>query len=159
MTPAEYVRKRRITESAKDIADTDKALSEIGFRHGFNSKENFSRAFKSEHYILPSDYRIVDSGLKLLHKKSIDEDDFAVVPQIIELKTFSATVYKSDENDHTKFWNRYNSGGYSSKLSGKGAQLDYGFSKWNFEENKLDYYIGILSELAHGDLSGTMKLK
>ena len=156
MTPAEYVRKRRITESARDIVDTGKSLSEIGLMHGFNSKENFTRAFKSEHRILPSDYRIVDNSLKLLHKQDIEDDHFAVVPKIIELKPFSATVYKSDETDHTKFWNRYNSGGFSSKLSGGEAQLDYGFSEWNFKEHKLDYYIGILTELAHGDLSGTV---
>lgn len=158
MTPTEYVRKRRITESVRDIADTDESLSQIGYKHGFNSKENFTRAFKSEHHILPSDYRIVDSSLKLLHKNKLESDGFLLVPKIIELKQFSATVYQSDEKDHTKFWNKYNCGGFSSKLSGGEAQLDYGFSIWNFEKNKLDYYIGILTECAHGDLSGTMQL-
>lgn len=158
MTPTEYVRKRRITESVRDIADTDESLSQIGYKHGFNSKENFTRAFKSEHHILPSDYRIVDSSLKLLHKNKLESDSFLLVPKIIELKSFSATVYQSDEEDHTKFWNKYNCGGFSSKLSGGEAQLDYGFSIWNFEKNKLDYYIGILTECAHGDLTGTMQL-
>lgn len=158
MTPTEYVRKRRITESVRDIADTDEPLSQIGYKHGFNSKENFTRAFKSEHHILPSDYRIVDSSLKLLHKNKLENDGFALVPKIIELKPFSATVYQSDEENHTKFWNKYNCGGFSSRLSGGEAQLDYGFSIWNFEKNKLDYYIGILTEYANGDLSGTMQL-
>lgn len=158
MTPTEYVRRRRITESARDIADTDEPLSQIGYRHGFNSKENFTRAFKAEHHILPSDYRIVDSSLKLLHKNKLESDDLVLVPKIIELKPFRATVYQSDEEDHTKFWNKYNCGGYSSKLSGGEAQLDYGFSIWNYDKNKLDYYIGILSECANGDLSGTIQL-
>lgn len=159
MTPTEYVRKRRITESARDISDTDKSLSKIGFEHGFNSKENFTRAFKSEHHILPSDYRSADNGLKLLHKKNLETDNFVISPEIIELESFLLTVYKSDEEDHTKFWNRYNCNGLSNKLSGGEAQIDYGVSIKNWEENKIDYYIGILSELAKGDLSGTMELE
>ena len=158
MTPFEYVRRRRITESARDIADTDEAISQIGYKHGFNSKENFTRAFKSEHHILPSDYRNVDSSLKLLHRNNGDSDEFVLTPKMIELKPFSATVYKSDEEDPTKFWNKYNCGGFSGKLSGGETQLDYGFSVWNFEKNKLDYYIGILTECANGDLSGTVQL-
>lgn len=158
MTPFEYVRRRRITESARDIADTDEAISQIGYKHGFNSKENFTRAFKSEHHILPSDYRNVDSSLKLLHRNNGGIDEFVLTPKLIELKPFSATVYKSDEEDSTKFWNKYNCGGFSGKLSGGETQLDYGFSVWNFEKNKLDYYIGILTEYANGDLSGTEQL-
>ncbi len=158
MTPFEYVRRRRITESARDIADTDEAISQIGYKHGFNSKENFTRAFKSEHHILPSDYRNVDSSLKLLHRNNGGIDEFVLTPKLIELKPFSATVYKSDEEDSTKFWNKYNCGGFSGKLSGGETQLDYGFSVWNFEKNKLDYYIGILTEYANGDLSGTVQL-
>ena len=159
MTPAEYIRKRRITESARDIAETDEPLSEIGYKHGFNSKENFTRAFKSEHHILLSDYRGVDSSLKLLHKSRLNQKELELEPDIIELKPFCATVYQSDEDDHTRFWNKYNCGGFSKKLSGGSIQPDYGFSIWNYEKNKLDYYIGILSEYAHGDLTGTIRLK
>ena len=158
MTPFEYVRRRRITESAFDIADTDEAISQIGYKHGFNSKENFTRAFKSEHHVLPSDYRNIDSSLKLLHRDNGDSDKLVLTPKLIELKPFSATVYKSDEEDPAQFWNKYNCGGFSGKLSGGETQLDYGFSVWNFEKNKLDYYIGILTECANGDLSGTMQL-
>lgn len=158
MTPSEYVRRRRITESARYIADTDEPISGIGYRHGFNSKENFTRAFKSEHHILPSEYRAADNSLKLLHREKPEEKDLVLVPEIVKLEPFSATVYKSDEADPTMFWNQYNCRGFSGKLSGGNAQEDYGFSVWNFEENRLEYYIGILTEYAHGDLTGTMQL-
>lgn len=164
MTPAEYVRRRRITESVRDISDTDEPISWIGYRHGFNSKENFTRVFKSEHHILPSEYRTADNSLKLLHRAKPEKDDsileskILAVPEIVELRPFSATVYKSDEEDPTMFWNKYNCGGLSGKLSGGEVQTDYGFSVWNFEENRLEYYAGILTEYAHGDLTGTMQL-
>ncbi len=159
MTPSEYVRRRRITESVRDIADTGESISQIGYKHGFNSKENFTRAFKSEHHILPSDYRMADNSLKLLCRNKPEGAAFVLEPKIIELKPFSVTVYKSDEEDPTRFWNKYNCGGFSGKLSGGEARLDYGVSIWNFEKNKLDYYIGILTEYAKGDLSGTLQLK
>ncbi len=159
MTPSEYVRRRRITESAREIADTHEPISQIGYRHGFNSKENFTRAFKSEHHILPSEYRSTDSSLNLLHKALPVNASFALTPRIMELKPFCATVYKSDEEDPTRFWNKYNCRGLSGRLSGRGPQLDYGFSIWNSEKHKLDYYIGILTERAQGDLSGTLQLE
>lgn len=158
MTPLEYVRRRRITESVRDLADTDEYISQIGYKHGFNSKENFTRAFQTEHHICPSEYRMNDNSLKLLHRIRPDEDTLILVPKIVSLEPFSATVYKSDEEDPTRFWNKYNCGGFSRRLSGGEAQTDYGFSVWNFEQGKLDYYAGILTEHARGDLSGTIQL-
>jgi AraC family transcriptional regulator len=34
----------------------DIPVSEMAFEYGFNSKENFTRAFISEHHILPTEY-------------------------------------------------------------------------------------------------------
>ena len=112
MTPLEYVRRRRITESVRDLADTDEYISQIGYKHGFNSKENFTRAFQTEHHICPSEYRMTDNSLKLLHRIRPDEDTLILVPKIVSLEPFSATVYKSDEEDPTRFWNKYNCGGF-----------------------------------------------
>ena len=36
---------------------------------------------------------------------------------------------------------------------------DYGVSVWDRELGKMDYYIGILSSEAHGDLTGTVQLE
>lgn len=68
ITPADYIRKRRLSEIAKQIAENDAYLSELAFRYGFNSKENFSRAFKAEHHILPSEYKLAKNSLKLYDK-------------------------------------------------------------------------------------------
>lgn len=54
LTPADYIRKRRLTEIIKHMRP-DVPLSEIAFEYGFNSKENFTRAFKAEHHILPTE--------------------------------------------------------------------------------------------------------
>lgn len=57
LTPANYIRKRRISEISKEIMRGNQSISPIAFRYGFNSKENFVRAFKAEHHILPTEYK------------------------------------------------------------------------------------------------------
>ncbi|MDD4421653.1 MAG: AraC family transcriptional regulator, partial [Eubacteriales bacterium] len=57
LTPADYIRKRRLSEIAKEIVKGNEFISDIAYKYGFNSKENFIRAFKSEHHILPTEYK------------------------------------------------------------------------------------------------------
>ena len=159
MTPGEYIRKRRITESAHEIADTRKAISQIGFEHGFNSKENFTRAFLGEHSIRPSEYRLTDNSLQLLSREIVTDSVVDLQPRILEMPAQQVTVLKSMEETPPGFWNRYNCGGWSRKLSGGKIVTDYGISVWDREMSKMDYYIGILSSEAHGDLAGTVQME
>jgi AraC family transcriptional regulator len=63
ITPIDYIRKRRLSEIAKRICEGDEYISEIAFAYGFNSKENFTRAFKDEYHILPTEYKQVQNSL------------------------------------------------------------------------------------------------
>jgi AraC family transcriptional regulator len=54
---AEYIRKRRLSESAHLVRSTDKTLLEIGLMYGFESQEVFTRAFKKMFGITPGRYR------------------------------------------------------------------------------------------------------
>ena len=65
LTPADYIRKRRITEIVRCVVREKRPISEIAFAYGFNSKENFVRAFKREHHILPTEFRAAQNSLKL----------------------------------------------------------------------------------------------
>lgn len=155
LTPADYIRKRRISEVIKHMCQ-NVSISELAFEFGFNSKENFTRAFISEHHILPTEYRSSLNSLKLYDAISFETPPFAVEPEIIYFDSFVLTVYKSDVYP-PHFWNRYNSRKWSKKLSGGMVCEDYGVSIWN--ENKLEYYIGIKKENAHGNTEGTIDLE
>ena len=159
LTPADYIRKRRISEIAKQIAENDAYISELAFRYGFNSKENFTRAFKAEHHILPSEYKAAKNSLKLYERFSLEGTDFSLTPEIVTLEDFALTVYKSDEAHPPDFWNKYNAKGYSAVLSGGHIVCDYGVSIWNAEAGRLDYYAGIKKDEARGDLRGTQTLE
>lgn len=53
----DYVRKRRITEAAKELVYTNKSIVEIGINYGYESREAFSRAFEKVYGRNPSDVR------------------------------------------------------------------------------------------------------
>ena len=158
LTPADYIRKRRISEISKEIMRGNQCISPIAFQYGFNSRENFLRAFKTEHHILPTEYKEAQNSLKLYERFCFEAKDFSVPPKIMEIQPFSLTVYKCDEKLVPGFWNKYNARGLSQVLSGGREVWDYGVSSWNHEENRLDYYIGIPSEYALGDIEGTVEL-
>ena len=157
LTPADYIRKRRLTEIIKHMRQ-DVPFSEIAFEYGFNSKENFIRAFNSEHHILPTEYRSALNSLKLYEAISFETEPFEIVPEIIYLEPFVLTVLKSDEIFPPNFWNKYNSRKWSKKLSGGEVCEDFGVSAWNKLENKLDYFIGIRKNNALGDTDGTVEI-
>ena len=159
MTPADYIRKRRLSEIAKRIREGGEPIADIAFACGFNSKENFIRAFKNEHHILPSEYRKARNSLHLLEPLDFGEKPFAVEPDIVAIPAFSLTVFRSDEDEPPKFWNKYNARKLSLRLSGGRTCEDYGVSIRNPAGNRLDYYIGIRSEMAVGDVSGTVELR
>ena len=59
LTPADYIRKRRISEIVRQISTGKSSIADAAFEYGFHSKENFVRAFKREHHIA---YRFSDSS-------------------------------------------------------------------------------------------------
>ena len=126
MTPADYIRKRRLSEIAKRILKSDDYISEIAFAYGFNSKENFTRAFKDEFRILPTEYRLSQHSLKLCEPLSFEVIPFFVTPKIITISGFSLTVYKSDEDCPPNFWNKYHAKKLSFRLSGGKVCEDFG---------------------------------
>jgi AraC family transcriptional regulator len=158
MSPADYIRKRRISEIVRKIDECNRPISEIAFEYGFNSKENFTRAFMTEHHILPTEYKAASNSLKLYDRQVFTPPDYNFEPEIIRLEAFTLVGYHSDENYAPNFWNKYNAKERSMKLSGGIVCEDYGVSSWNSEEKRVDYFIGIQKENAHGDLNGSSEL-
>lgn len=158
MTPGDYIRKRRITEIVRAMATAKRPICDIAFEYGFNSKENFTRAFLREHHIRPSEFKTARNSLKLYDRLNFGAENFEVKGEVITLAPFHLMAYPSDEPFPPCFWNKYNAKNWSKKLSGGSVVMDYGACIWNREENQLDYYIGIREENAKGDCAGAVKL-
>ena len=158
LTPADYIRKRRISEIVRHMGDSNRPMSDIAFEYGFNSKENFTRAFKKEHNILPTEFRSANCSLRLYAPFDFEPSSLGLSASLAYLQPFSLIAYRSDEDQPPKFWNKYNAESRSLFLSGGRITEDFGAMIWNNEEKKLDYFIGIRSEEACGDLKGTVKI-
>jgi AraC-like DNA-binding protein len=64
ITLCEYIRKRRLTQAAVDIQNTDEKIIDIAVKYGYNSAGAFSTAFKDFHGITPSYARKTGHGVQ-----------------------------------------------------------------------------------------------
>ena len=58
VSPAEYIRKLRLTEAAKRLKREKSRITDIAMELGFESVDGFTRAFAREFGITPRDYRL-----------------------------------------------------------------------------------------------------
>ncbi|MCK8060111.1 MULTISPECIES: AraC family transcriptional regulator [unclassified Fusibacter] len=116
LAPMDYVRKRRLSKAAKLIGETDCSLVEVCFQVGFNSAENFTRAFKTEHGITPSAYRKQKTSLHLLEEHRGPDSSGLVPEPVVRIETLDGATYCCREyktsaskrhEDIPRFWNRY----------------------------------------------------
>lgn len=54
---AEYIRKRRLTEAAKELTCSDERIIDIALKYQFGSQETFTKAFKKLYGIPPREFR------------------------------------------------------------------------------------------------------
>ncbi len=158
LTPSDYVRKRRITEIVRRSMREKRPFSDAAFSFGFNSKENFTRAFQREHGILPTEFRKADCSLRLFEPFSFDRAEPRPHIAVAHLAPFSLTVYPMGTDFPPRSWNLYNVEKRSAVLSGGRDVDDYGIMIRN-GEGKITYYIGIRSDFAVGDTAGTVQIK
>lgn len=59
ITPAEYLRRLRLTAAAQELADGDRSVLDAAIAAGFDSHDGFTRAFVRESHLTPSEYRRV----------------------------------------------------------------------------------------------------
>lgn len=58
ITPVAYLRKRRLTEAARELATSSKRILDIALDYQFQSQEAFTRSFKQEFGVSPGLYRV-----------------------------------------------------------------------------------------------------
>ncbi len=66
ITPAEYIRKRKLSESLRLLQETDKTVLEIALHFGFSHEQSFTRAFFAEFGLTPGKYRSTRPELPVL---------------------------------------------------------------------------------------------
>lgn len=54
ITIKEYIRKRRLSLAVYDLQNSDKKITDIAFKYGFNSYDSFCKAFLNQHNVTPT---------------------------------------------------------------------------------------------------------
>ncbi len=57
MTPAEYLRAVRLSQSARELVETDKSVLEVALDHHYATHEGYTRAFEEQFSATPQAYR------------------------------------------------------------------------------------------------------
>ncbi len=73
-SPKNYMQQRRLSEAALELRNTNKKISDIAYDYQFGSPESFSRAFRKQFKINPTEVRKGFSLTKLPLLKSITSD-------------------------------------------------------------------------------------
>lgn len=87
-----YLRKRRLTEAAKETLLSDRNLLEIAIFYQFDSQESFTRAFKKIFGTTPGKYRQNNKRYLVLYKNPITieklnhyKENLTMEPKIVEM--------------------------------------------------------------------------
>jgi AraC family transcriptional regulator len=68
---AEYIRRRRLSQAALDLRNSDLRIVDVAVKYGYSSADAFSRAFQKLHGIAPSAARQNSTALKMFPKLTV----------------------------------------------------------------------------------------
>ena len=155
ITVTEYIRNRRLTLAAEELAATDKKVIDVALKYDYESPEAFTKAFKRLHGISPSALRKLNGKIKAFPKISFQisiKGECEMIYRIVEkdaFKVFGAGFVTTTINDAVykeipEFINKIFENGTHNKMNEllgnpKGTLLD-GFH-YGFEEDGTRKYI------------------
>ncbi|WP_255298470.1 AraC family transcriptional regulator [Brevibacillus dissolubilis] len=95
----DYIRKRRLSQAAQELVESDQKIMEIALTYGFSSHEAFDRAFKKMFGITPRQYRLSQTAPSIKYPKAHlllhpVKGGFTVEPTIIVKPAFSVIGYE-----------------------------------------------------------------
>ncbi|UOQ44407.1 AraC family transcriptional regulator [Halobacillus salinarum] len=161
ITLSEYIRRRRLTLAAFELAEKDGRIIDIALKYGYNSPDSFTRAFYKLHGINPSQARANGHSLKAyprmtfqLSIKGGSEMDYRIEVKdpfsIVGIKKRVPIVFQGINPEINAMWKSLNEQGIEelkmlSNVEPTGIlQASTNFSEGRMEEKgELDHYIGV----------------
>ena len=142
MTAGDYIRARRMTLAAQELARTEAKVIDVAVKYGYDSPDSFTKAFLRFHGVSPSRAREPGTDLKSLaplHIKISLEGGSMMDYRIVEKAPFTIVGVKRPFNSDTsyqevpKFWNEWLAQGENRPIMGtfgvcigcEGKEFDY----------------------------------
>ncbi|MBB6634345.1 effector binding domain-containing protein [Cohnella thailandensis] len=155
-TVAEYIRRRKLTLAAQELASSSAKVLDIALKYGYESPESFSKAFRKAHGITPSEAREAGVSLKAfprlsfhLSLKGVQDMDYRIVEKpafrTLGIKITTSTEGGQNHRDITRFWQQAGGDGTIGKI----AQLSPGkdllgiCGDMDLANERFDYWIAV----------------
>ncbi|MBM6616265.1 AraC family transcriptional regulator [Bacillus suaedaesalsae] len=127
LSVGEYIRRRRLTLAAKEITTTNCKVIDVAYKYGYDTPEAFSKAFRRQHGVSPSEARKYVGKLTFYERLKIQVILKGAEPvkyNVIEREAFKIIgvkkefSYANGENliGIPKMWDEANDNGTSSTL-------------------------------------------
>ncbi|GAB0166915.1 AraC family transcriptional regulator [Lysinibacillus sp. CTST325] len=127
MSIADYIRRRRLTLAAQELINTEQKVIDLAYKYGYDSPEAFTKAFRKQHNLTPSEARKKQGQLKSYNRLVIQVSLKGAEPmkyKIVEKEKFQVVGVKRTYNcqngenlqDIPHFWNEMNSKNFDHQL-------------------------------------------
>lgn len=150
----EYLRRRRLTLAAQELSSTNSKIIDIAFKYGYDTPESFSKAFRKQHGVTPSEARKGIGKLQSYNRLTIQVNLKGAEPmkyRIVERDAFQVVGVKrefpcgAEDAEIPEFWSEANENGTVNKLiqlnSGQIKGLLGLIENFNEEKNTVNYWM------------------
>ncbi|SDY26458.1 AraC family transcriptional regulator [Evansella caseinilytica] len=154
----EYMRRRRLTLAAQELSSTDRKIIDIAYKYGYETPEAFSKAFRKQHGISPSEARkgigklqsynrltiqVKLKGAEPMNYRIVERDAF----QVVGIKRECPCGEEAEDAGIPEFWGEVNANGIVDRL----VQLMNSEMKgvlgitdnYDEENNSIEYWIAV----------------
>lgn len=153
----EYLRRRRLTVAAHELCSTNTKIIDLALKYGYDTPEAFTKAFRRQHGISPSEARKYAGKLKSYSRLGIQVSLKGAEPmqyKVVEHESFEVMgvkqvfSYSNGENlsGIPKMWDKANQDGTSDLLLSQNNGLVKGIlgvcaQNSNSDDKKMEYWI------------------
>ncbi|QPQ31864.1 AraC family transcriptional regulator [Lysinibacillus sp. JNUCC 51] len=127
MSIADYIRRRRLTLAAQELINTEQKVIDLAYKYGYDSPEAFTKAFRKQHQLTPSEARKKQGQLQSYNRLVIQVSLKGAEPmkyKIVEKEKFQVVGVKRTYNSQNgenlqgipQFWNEMNSKNFDHQL-------------------------------------------
>ncbi len=156
LSVGDYLRRRRLTLAARELTSTDSKIIDLAYKYGYETPEAFSKAFRKQHGMTPSEARKGVGKLQSYNRLAIQVNLKGAEPmkyQVIERDAFQVIGVKrecpcggnTEGLGIPEFWSEVNADGTVNKLlpfiNGEMKGLLGMTDNYNPVKNTIDYWI------------------
>ncbi|KAB7671992.1 AraC family transcriptional regulator [Bacillus sp. B1-b2] len=170
VTLGEYIRRRRLTLAGNDLLHGKEKIIEIAFKYGYETPEAFTKAYRKQHGVTPSDTRKGIGSLQVYNPLVIQVQLKGAEPmkvRMVEKEGFSiigikrSYSFKEDENlrEIPKLWEEVNSNGTTDDLiTWNNGELKGILGVCVDKKDDMDYWVAVSSTKSSNHLYQRMEI-